>query len=105
MLPCRRGKARVGAQLVDRSLDVAEIRHADIARALGPLALFRDGRHRKGYGGPVVAKRLRARIERVLDFAAVRGFRDHILRHAASEAYRTFPLCRILQGPRRGLRA
>jgi hypothetical protein len=57
-------------------LDVAEIRHSDIARVLGPLALFRGGKRCKGHGGPVVAKRLRARIERVLDFSAVNGHRN-----------------------------
>jgi integrase len=57
-------------------LDVAEIRHVHIARVLGPLALFRDGKRRKGHGGPIVAKRLRSRIERVLDFSAVNGHRN-----------------------------
>jgi integrase len=57
-------------------LDVAQIRHVDIVQVLGPLALFRNGKKQKGLGGPNVARRLRARIERVLDFAAVHGFRD-----------------------------
>jgi integrase len=58
------------------TLDVREVKHAHIANILAPLSLVREPNKAKGRGGPTVATALRSRIERVLDWAAVHGYRD-----------------------------
>jgi integrase len=51
-------------------------KHQDIVAILAPLALVREANKRKVRGGPTVASRLRSRIERILEFAALHGHRD-----------------------------
>jgi integrase len=57
-------------------LDTRDIRHAHIAAILAPLSLVREANRRKALGGPTIASRLRSRIERILDWSAVHGYRD-----------------------------
>jgi integrase len=58
------------------AMDVRAIKHSHIAAILAPLSLSKERNKTKGKGGPTIAYYLRARIERVLDFAAAHGFRD-----------------------------
>jgi integrase len=55
---------------------VRDLRHSHIAGVLAPVANGKGRNKRAAAGGPTVAARLRAQIERVIDFAAAHGFRD-----------------------------
>jgi integrase len=64
-------------------LDCREIRYEHLTAILAPLTVAKGRTKRDAIGGPTVAARLRSRIERILDFAAVSGRRDANLPNVA----------------------
>jgi integrase len=64
-------------------LDCREIRYEHLTAILAPLTVAKGKTKRAAVGGPTVAARLRSRIERILDFAAVSGRRDANLPNVA----------------------
>jgi integrase len=66
------------------AFDCRAIRHEHVAAILAPIAVVVGKTKVEGKGGPSVAARLRSRIERVLDYAAVNGRRDPNLPNPAS---------------------
>jgi integrase len=61
---------RIGA------LDVREVKSPHVTAILEPLVIAREPNRRKGKGGPTVAFRVRSRIERVIEYAGTKGWRD-----------------------------
>jgi integrase len=57
-------------------LDVRDIRYEHLTAILIPVATAKGKTKRSAVGGPTVAASLRSRVERILDFSSVHGWRD-----------------------------
>jgi hypothetical protein len=57
-------------------LDVAEVKANHVTSILSPLVITKTANKRDAKGGVTVAFRLRGRIETVLEYAALNGWRD-----------------------------